>query len=187
MEIFDIVILAVLGLGAVIGFLKGIVKPLFRLIEIIVTFGLGVLAVVCVCEFGLASPESKEITNLAIIAGSFLVMFIISMIIGDYLFNKFKYKKHKFKNVMIDRTIGLVIGLVVSAAIVWMIFALMTALEGSEYEFNNIALLAKSKVACFFYDYNPFGFLESVFVNAGLNEILVDVINGLIPNHIPFA
>ena len=187
MEIFDIVILAVLGLGALIGFLKGVVKPLFRLIEIIVTFGLGVLAVVCVCEFGLASLESKETTNLAIIAGSFLVMFIISMIIGDYLFNKFKYKKHKFKNVMIDRTIGLVIGLVVSAAIVWMIFALMTALEGSEYEFNNIALLAKSKAACFFYDYNPFGFLESVFVKAGLNEILVDVINGLIPNHNPFA
>lgn len=185
--IFDIVILAVLALGAVIGFFKGIVKPLFRLIEVIVTFGLGILASLCMVWFGLAKLEFQNVTNVLILVGAFLVMFIISMVIGDYLFNKFKYKKHKFKNVMADRLIGMVIGIVFSAAILWMLCAVMTVLEGSEYEFNNITVLAESKIACFFYDYNPFGFLRNVFANSGLNEILVDVINGIIPNHIPFA
>ena len=182
MAIFDIVILAVLALAAVMGFFKGFVKPLFRLLEVIVTFGLGLLAALAMIWLNLASIEEPTIVDIGILAGAFLVMFIIAMVICDYLFNKFKYGKHKFKNVVADKIWGVVISILLAATVIYLLMSCMTVLEATEYGFYNLPFLVESKVGMFMYEYNPFSFISAILKEQGVAKIIVQVIHGIIPN-----
>jgi len=194
MSICDIIVLAILALAAVVGFFKGVEKSLARLVEVILTLAVSALAAMCVIWFGLADLEAVgpaiEEMNIDALLNSgiifvpiaFIVMFIVSVIIGDYLYNKFIYRKRTFKSAMTNRLLGALCYFVLWLVIVYLVFAVLHCLEGTEYDLY-AQLVDKSLIVPYLYDYNPFAkLIKGLFDANGLTKVLIGIINMLWPN-----
>ena len=188
--VYDIIVLAVLAVGAVLGFFKGIIKTLLRFAQIIVVLALSALAGMATVWFGLVDLEA--IKNLGSAQGmdaimqsgviyfivAFFVMFIVSVILTDYLYNKFKYAKHKPAQVAVDKIIGTLIGLIISSCLIFLVFGVFYALEGTEFDIY--AHVHMGAVATFFYDYNPFA---GIIKDSTMVKIIITILNSIIPGY----
>lgn len=188
--LYDIIVLAVIAVGAVLGFFKGILKTLLRFAQIIVVLALSGLAGMATVLFGLVDLEA--ISNLGSASGmdaimqsgviyfivAFIVMLIISIVLTDYIYNKIIYGKLKFKQVMVDKLVGTLLGALVSTALVFFVFAVFVALEGTEFDIY--AQVHQGAVATFFYDCNPFA---GLIKDSTIVKIIITILNSLIPGY----
>lgn len=187
MSIWDIVVLAILALAALLGFFKGLYKALLRLVEVILAVGLSVLAAMCMVWFGLADLDAIMAggdlmeSGALFMAGAFLVMFILSVIVLDYVLNRIIYGKRSFKNRMIDRCLGLVVNTLLWVAILWAVFAMLGVLEGTEYDLY-VSMMTDSVIMPFFVDFNPFKGLFMELGDNGFRKTLVEILNMVWPN-----
>ena len=194
MSICDIVILAVLALAAVIGFFKGILKTVLRFVELILCLGIGALAGMAIIWLKLADMEmitdmvnSGDFSNamesgVLYVAIAFVVMFIVSFIVGDYFLNRIVYSR-KTKKIIADRILGLFINLILWVAILFVAFAAMSSLEGTEYDVYTILSKDSTFVTKLFLDYNPLNkLLGDLFRDNGITKIIITVINMFWPN-----
>ncbi len=186
LSIVDIIVIAILAAAFVIGFFKGILKSLLRFAEVIVTLGLAFLAGMCTVWFGLVNLEAIQQdfmgSGALFFIVAFFVVFILSVVVCDFAINKIIYGKRKFKSVMTDRLLGAFINLIVWVFIMFVIFGIVSALEGTEYDFY-MALTDGSVVTQFLIDYNPLrGLLTDLFVENGIVKIIVEIFNMVWPN-----
>lgn len=188
MSVFDIIVLAVLAVGAVLGFFKGIVKTLLRLAQIIVVLGLSALAAMCTVWFGLVSMDA--ISNLGsggfgsiIESGvifflvAFLVMAIVSAIATDFIINKIIYGKMTFKQAVWDRIIGCLIGIIASSVVVFFVFGVFVALEGTEFDLY--VQVCNGPIASFFYKCNPFA---GILKDSSVTKVIITILNAFWSN-----
>ncbi|MBP5308371.1 MAG: CvpA family protein [Clostridia bacterium] len=194
MSICDIVILAVLALAAVIGFFKGILKTVLRFAELILCLGLGALAGMAMIWLKFADMEmitemvsSGDFSN-AMESGAlyvviaFAVMFVVSFIVCDYFTNRIIYSR-KTKKVIADRIIGLFVNLILWIAILLAAFAVISSLEGTEYDFYTELSAGGSFVSKIFLDYNPLNKpLGGLMRESGVTKIIITILNMVWPN-----
>ena len=103
MSIFDIIVLAILALAAVLGFVKGIMKTIFRFLELIASIVMGALGAGAMILFKLADMDAITAmfnsgdyfnfdayleTGVLYMVAAFIVLFVVSFIVGDHLINR---------------------------------------------------------------------------------------------------
>lgn len=186
MAILDIVVIAVIGAAAVIGFFKGVLKSVLRFLEIIVTLGLSALAAMVTVWLGLVDLENAMTDFMgsgalyAVIA--FVAMFVISVIVCDYIVNKLVYRKRSFKKALANRIWGMVLNTLLWTVIVFLVCAVLCALEGTEYDYY-VAITNGSVLAPMLFDSNPLApMINNLMVESGGTKILVGILNAIWPN-----
>jgi len=175
--LFDFIVLGVLALAVVIGLFKGIMRPLLRFAQIVLVFGLSIGAAVLA---GVVLPtEEGDAMGSILVVAVFFVMFIVSIVVTDFIWNKIVFGKHKFKNVVWDKVLGILISLIFAVVIIWFTFALFGTLAGSEYDLYASIIGGEGSfgVAAFFYNWNALGFLTDVLANAGVGNAIINVLN----------
>ena len=196
MSIFDIIVLAILALAAVLGFVKGIMKTIFRFLELIASIVMGALGAGAMILFKLADMDAITAmfnsgdyfnfdayleTGVLYMVAAFIVLFVVSFIVGDHLINRYVYRR-KFKKAIVDRFVGMFINLIFWTAIMFVIFAVISSLEGTEYDFYT-ELTQGSVITPIFLDYNPVREpIVALCRDSGLTKILVTILNMFWPN-----
>ena len=185
----DIIIIAVLALAAVLGLFKGVLKAVLRFVEGILTFGLSAGVAFLVLTILGGEPNT---TNIVIAIAAFLVMFIVSIIFLDYFLNRIVYSR-KSKTILKDRIAGLIINLLLWTAILFVVYAIINTLQGTEYDHFYLAVTDKTILTKFFVNWNPFKTLiGNLFTTTtiewfdgtqiNLTQVLVRVLTALWPN-----
>ncbi len=188
MSIFDIVVLAIIAVAAVLGFFKGVVKSLLRFVEVTVVFALSGLAAMAMVWLKLTDLDALSngvdgIMESGIIwfIIAFFATYVIAIIFGDYFLNRIVYSR-KVKSIWIDRICGMVIYALLSVVMLWVFFAVCYSLEGYTYDIYNSVVFG-SPVVTFFYDYNPLReLLSKIIVDNGVTKILLTIIDQVWPN-----
>ncbi|MBO7377896.1 MAG: CvpA family protein [Clostridia bacterium] len=196
MSIFDIIVLAILALAAVHGFIKGIMKTIFRFLELIASIVIGALGAGAMILFKLADMDAITAmfnsgdyfnfnayleTGVLFMVGAFIALFIASFIVGDHLINKYVYRR-KFKKAIIDRFVGMFVNLLIWTALMFVIFAVISSLEGTEYDFYT-ELTQGAVITPILLDYNPIREpIVALCRDSGFTKILVTLLNMFWPN-----
>lgn len=167
----DIIIIAILALAGVYGFFKGVLKAILRFVEGLITFALGIGAALLVLNI---FQENEYAIVFAIVA--FLVMFIVSIIFLDYFLNRIVYSR-KSKSILKDRIIGLFVNLLIWTAILFLVYAVIATLQGTEYDHFYLAVTDNTVITKFFVTVNPFKTLianlfNETIIPAGICGIL---------------
>ena len=175
--LFDLIVIGVLALAVLTGLFKGLMRPLLRLAQLVLVFGLSIGAVILAST--VLPAEEGETTNSILLVAVFFVMFIFSIIVTDFIWNKIVYGKHKFKKMVWDKVLGILFSLIFAVAIIWAMFAIFGTLAGSEYDLYALIIGGEDSlgVAQFFYNWNPLSFLTDTLVEAGIGNAIINLLN----------
>ena len=189
MSIFDIIVIALIAIAAVIGFFSGALRALLRFVEIILSIAFSALAAMCVAWFGLADLDAMQnITDLdsAMNSGAlymviaFVVMFIVSVLLMDFAINKIVYSR-KLGSILVDKLIGMVLSAILCCVFIMFIFAVLGVLEGTEFD-PYLAMTKDSVITPLLFKYNPFTNLVNNMFGENLRNVIITVLNMIWPN-----
>jgi len=116
MDIFDIIVLAVVGILTIIGFWKGMVRQIFGLVGVIAGYGLAMRFYLPGSKYltGIHPGAAKAISFIAIFLACILLAHIIGYIVGRL----FKISKLGFINRIGGGFLGFLKGCVIIAVVV---------------------------------------------------------------------
>lgn len=181
MSILDIIILAVVALAMVLGFIKGIVRTLLRFAEIIVTVGMGALAVLILVVTKVVDLESLQggqvdFAALIIPIAVFLVVAILTMILCDFLIKKYIYRKGHLKRKLVDHCIGMLVAFILTVACIYALFAFIGTFADNYVQLMD--LFDQGVIAPFIFNYNPLSPLaDKLFANSGVKRVIIAILD----------
>ena len=139
MSVFDIIVIAIIAIAAVVGLFTGVLRAILRFAEVIVTLGVSAAAAMSLVWLGIVNLEEvQDFSNfmesgLLYMIIAFVVMFIVSVVVCDYFVNKIAYKR-KLGITVADKILGMILNAVLWSVIVMALFGIIALLEGTEYD-----------------------------------------------------